>query len=710
VLLRAVRAHLLPSLATLLLAFVVSAGAVGVVGASRVGETPGAVAAMLALYGAVALAEQAARTVVDRSHDVALARLRGLTGPRLVLFAAGPLLVVSLVGSVLGSIAGTWLARRIAHGWAFPYTLGAREVVVAVAILVGAWVTIALVAAAVIRRPLADALSVQPRRRGASWITTFLELLVVIGACLAVYEARRSEQSWVPTIAPALVALAAGQLVMWVLSLTPRVGRRLGSELTSRRLRRDPDPGSVVRVLVAAAVLLAVTLTGGRTAAEWRDDAGRLRAGGPMVVPFDAGGLRAYAAAHDADPKGQWLMGAVAVDDLDPAHRRVFVDTHRWDAVVGNFLGGTSAGSATSHMSDLGSDPGPTLLRGTSLQVDVGALGGGASRSAAGVVSLRYLSDKGFLQTARVRLDHTGTATGDLRSCAVGCAALQLTFSGDSFDVRSVSAGGTQLLGATSYAGGHRQAVLTVDGGSSKQPVLTTSGIGDPTSVEGVDGKGRGAHVIGSVGAVPFLGRVGSLLDLGEMLRGAVGTVASARAVVVARADTPASVLTALHQDGGGTPTTYAAVASRLDHTTQARADRLALLVAIGVALVALTHLLAWLSGQLGRRRAEVAGLRSAGVRPASVRRAYLLEAGVLAVIVMVAATVTSVATTVPLLKPMELVGGWAEAPALHLSLRPPTLIAVVLGVAVVTAALCAVAFTRFGQSARPAALRSADR
>ena len=102
----------------------------------------------------------------------------------------------------------------------------------------------------------------------------FLELLVVVGAVLAVYEAHRSGQGWVPIIAPALVALAAGQIVMWLLLLVPRLGRRLGPALTSRRLRRDPDPGSVVRILVAAAVLLAVTLTGGRAAAEWRDDAG----------------------------------------------------------------------------------------------------------------------------------------------------------------------------------------------------------------------------------------------------------------------------------------------------------------------------------------------------------------------------------------------------------------------------------------------------
>ena len=73
-LLRNIRAHLVASCATLVLAFAVAAGAVAVDGASRSGHTPAAVAAMLALYGAVALAEQTARSTVDRIHDVALAR------------------------------------------------------------------------------------------------------------------------------------------------------------------------------------------------------------------------------------------------------------------------------------------------------------------------------------------------------------------------------------------------------------------------------------------------------------------------------------------------------------------------------------------------------------------------------------------------------------------------------------------------------------
>ena len=703
-LLRSIRAHLLPNLATLTLALVVSAGAVGVVGASRVGRTPGAVAAMLALYGAVALAEQSARSVIDRSHDVALARLRGMHGSRLVQFAAGPLIAISLTGIAVGSAIGTWLAGRIADGWGIDYSVGTREVVVAAAVLLGAWCTIVLVSAAVIRRPLVDALSVHPRRHPSSWLTTFLELLVVAAACLAVYQAHRSEQSWVADIAPALVALAAGQLVMWALAWKPRLGSRLGLALASRRLHRYTDPAYVVRILVAAAILLAVTLTGGRTAADWRDDAGHLRAGGPLVLPFTDGALRAYAAAHDADPQGRWLMAAVAIDDLDPARRRVYVDAPRWDAVVGDFLGGTSVGGASRHMAALADQGSPPMMRADSLHVDVSSIAEGGT----GRVVVSYLSDQGYAQEARVRIDRPGKLTGALHACVVGCALLSVELSGDQFELSSVRAGDAHLLGTTSYAGGAPSRARTVESGTAAV-MLATQELGSASVLDGIDGKTHAVRVIGSVGAVPFVGRAGSLLDLGQVLRGAVGTVAAARSVVVAPADTPADVLAQLGKEGAGKPATYATVADQLERTPSARADSLALLTAVGVGLVALAHLLAWLGAQLGRRRAEVAGLRAAGIAPRAVRRAYVVEAVLLAGIVLGAATIAAAATTVPLLEPIQLVGGWAQAPELDLAVHPATLASVVVGVAVLTAVLCALVFTRFGRAARPAALRSAD-
>ncbi len=702
-LLRGLRAHLLPSSATLALAFVVGAGAVAVAGASRVGHTPGAVAAMLALYGAVALAEQSARSTVERSHDIALARMRGMTGARLVGFASAPLLAVTLAGITLGSVVGVWLAGRIADGWHTPYSLRTPEVVLALALLLGAWVTVVLVAEAVVRRPLNDALSVTPRRRPASWLTAFLEILVLATAVLAVYEAHRGGHGWVPVIAPALVALAAGQVVAWLLALTPRIGRRLGVELTTRRLRRDPDPGSVVRILVAAAVLLAVTLTGGAAAAAWRDDSGHLRAGGPVVVPFrDA--LRAYAATLDADPHGRWLMAATSVDDLDPGHRRAYVDAARWPTVVGDYFSGTTAAGATAHMAELAAQPGPVLLRGSTVTTEVSGLAPGRSA----VVALDYVSDAGNPRTQRWPVAHDGATKAPLKLCAVGCSLLTLTVQGGDVDLDHVTVGSTDLLTrpVTHRGAGPTPAVAL---GDSAQRALTTPGVRLGSTVDGIDGSRPAVDVLGGVEALPFVGRYGALLDLPRVLRGAVGTIPAARAVVVARSDTPASVLARLHHDGGGRATSYDSVARALASTPEARADRLALLVAIGVALVALTHLVAWLSAQVGRRRAEVAGLRAAGLPATAVRRAYLVEAGVVAGVVLVAAAIAAGTTTTTLLRPMKLVGGWAEAPPVDLGLRPWTLAVVVLGVAVVTAVSCAVVFTRFGRGARPAALRAAE-
>ncbi|WP_151083308.1 hypothetical protein [Nocardioides cynanchi] len=707
-LLRSIRAHLLTSCATLALALVVGAGAVGVTGAARVGHTPGAVAAMLALYGAVALAEQTARSTAARAHDVALARLRGMTGVRLVAFAASPLLAICLVGIGVGSAAGVLLAGRIADSWHTSYSLGTREVVVAVALLLGAWLTVVLVAAGSLRRPLTDAISVQPRRRGDPLLARFLEILVVAAAVLAVYEARTGSHSWVPVIAPALVALAAGQVVTWLVTLTPRAGRRLGLSLTSRRLRRDPDPGSVLRIMVAAAVLLAVTLTGSSAASSWRLDSAHLRAGGPTAVPFTAGGLRAYSASHDADPDGRWLMAEVAVDDLSPVSRRVFVDAQRWPAVVGDYFGGTSAAAVADHVPDLAGQADPVILRGAA----VGARVSGLARGQGLVLKVEYTSDAGYPKSVRLTVTHDGSASGRLPDCRVGCSLLNVTARGDAARVEQVTVGTTTLLaGPTAYPGGRTATlVAAMTGVPAVQRALTTGGIRLRRTMPGLDGTSPEVTVLGTVGAIPLLGRYGSLLDLSRVLRGAVGTVAAGRAFVVARADTPGAVLATLHADGGGAPTSYDRALGVLSDTPQARGDTLALLVSLGVALVALTHLGAWLAGQLSRRRAEVAGLRVAGVGPRAVRGAYRVEASVLGLVVLVGSTLAAVATTQVLLRPMRLVGGWAEAPPVDLSLRPEVLVPSVAGVAAVVVLGCSVVFTRFGRAARPSALRSADR
>jgi hypothetical protein len=289
---------------------------------------------------------------------------------------------------------------------------------------------------------------------------------------------------------------------------------------------------------------------------------------------------------------------------------------------------------------------------------------------------------------------------------------VSVTVSGAAFDLDRLAVGPLGIIaGVRRYDGvsGGRLIDSRTDSGT-RQVALSTPGLGPERNVDGVDGMSGPVAVTGTAPAVPFLGRVGTILDLPRALAGSVGTVAAARSVVVARTDTPGVVLARLHRDGGGDPTTYAAEARRLELTPQARADELALWVAVGVALVALTHLVGWLTGQVGGRRAEVAGLRAAGVGPRAVRRGYLVEALLLGAVVLVAAGVAAAATTRTLLAPMRLVGGWSDAPSVDLGLRPVTMLVVVAGAALVTAAACALAFTRFGRRARPSALRAADR
>ena len=644
-LLRSIRSHLVASCATLALAFVVAAGAVAVVGASRVGHTPAAVAAMLALYGAVALAEQSARSTVDRIHDVALARLRGMTG-----HAAGRLRGRSAARRQPGR-------GRARHGRGHPArrpdrrTAGTRRTPSARARSSSAsrscsargrrsrWSP-----SSVIRRPLVDALSVHPRRRVGSSTALFLEILVVAAAVLAVYEAHRRGHGWVPIIAPALVALAAGQVVAWLLLLVPRFGRRLGPALTSRRLRRDPDPASVVRFLVAATVLLAVTLTGGRAAAAWRDDSARLRAGGPLVVPFTDGAVRAYAAAHDADPDGRWLMAAVSIDDQRPAERRVFVDAARWPAVVGDFMDGTSAAGATARMRDLAAQPDPVLMRGTSLRVlAVGLRGHGWCR--------RAWSSRTTSATAATRWPPTCASpatAGRPRTCACaasGCSLLSLVVRGTApFDVRRVVAGSQDLIAdPVSFAGTGRAPLLSFDESSHPASGPGDAGAHHPRRdaplrpCPGIDGQtpGRAGRRRGRRGALPGPRR--------QPARPAAGPprVRSAPWPPPDRWWSPGPTPRPPCWRGC-TPTAAApprrtpSVRQAFDATPEARADSLALLVAVGVALVALTHLVAWLASQMARRRAEVAGLRAAGLLPRVVRRAYVVEAVALAGIVLV--------------------------------------------------------------------------
>src|SRR6476469_7385895 len=100
-------------------------------------------------------------------------------------------------------------------------------------------------------------------------------------------------------------------------------------------MARRSDTVFGTRLVIAAAVVTAVTASATTAVQAWQDEATRLSLGGPRQFSVDDGALAAYNASRAADPDGRWLMAMVGVPDGSEPYRRVFADTSRWDAVVG---------------------------------------------------------------------------------------------------------------------------------------------------------------------------------------------------------------------------------------------------------------------------------------------------------------------------------------------------------------------------------------
>ena len=242
----------------------------------------------------------------------------GLAG--LVLGAAGAAAGCRRLGRTHRRAAGSGRRpRRARHraGWR------------CVAVLVGM--------AGALREPLGDQVSLAARPRASSVVAVFGDVLVLVGAAVAVYRGSVAgeDPDWVVLAGPALVGLAVGQAVVWLvrlaarLALRPTGSGRLAGFLAVRRLARVADAATSLRVLVAASVVAALALTGAAQVDDWTDDTARLRTGAPLSVPLEDGGaVGALALTRDLDPEGRWLMAAVLVPgEGSILARRAFLDT-----------------------------------------------------------------------------------------------------------------------------------------------------------------------------------------------------------------------------------------------------------------------------------------------------------------------------------------------------------------------------------------------
>ncbi|MCM0620920.1 hypothetical protein [Nocardioides bruguierae] len=451
------RGTLLPLLG---LTVVVVAGVVSVLGVAGATGTSRALALPLLVLGAVALPTTGRELAVARRGEIALARLRGHEGaPLVALLSAEPLLVL-LLGGALGVVAGLGVALVAVPAWTSEpasVVLTARvlvgALVAAVVVLLAGLVAVGVGMVSALREPLADQVGGRPRHAAAGAAAAFGQVLVVVAGALACYRAvvagqdgtgsgsGTGEPDLVVLAGPALVGLAVGGLVLVLLRAGARalVRRRdagLAGYVATRRLARTADAAAAVRVLVAAAVVAGLAVSAASDVDAWVEDTARLEAGGPVVVrasddvDLDAAALLAL--TRRLDPAGTSLLPVVTVPGTGSAPaRRVYWDSARAGAVLGDFYDSTPAAGVADLGDVLGGSESTTLVQGTRLTATVS----GVSARSRGrvrpevVVELARPDGRGLTVMLAGRLPRSGEPLTLTRrvACTDGCTLTSVT-------------------------------------------------------------------------------------------------------------------------------------------------------------------------------------------------------------------------------------------------------------------------------------------
>ena len=751
------RGTLTPLLA---LTTVVVAGVVAVLGFSAAAGTSGALAVPLLLLALVALPATGRELASARRGEIALARLRGLEGGELyVLLALEPLLVLTL-GGLLGGGLGLLVAHLSAAAWLTEpaAVVGADALTAAVLVVLVGLVALLAGMATSLREPLADQVAAVARPRRTTLASAFAQVLVVVGAVVAVYRSSVTPADdadgpdLVVLAGPALVGLAVGAAALWLLRLLARRwvrhrGSRAGLAgfLAARRLDRVAGAAGAVQVLVAAAVVAGVALTAAIQVERWTEGSARLAAGAPLRIDLETDAEPALELTRRLDPDGRWLMAGVLVpgEGSVPA-RRAFLDLSRHERVLDGFLEDTPAAGLATVVDELVDDESAAGTVGPVAGTEVVATVSGVSRRLEGrmrpevLLTLRDVT--GDSRQVRLRLEvgldgAPASASTEVR-CAEGCEPVAVTLQrrpGDSqlpWTLDSLVLGDRDLIdrdwspaqetrgerpgGPVPVAGGllavtsSTPLVAAPSPGSVAVPVLATRSAtwdGDPV-LDSPGGLDLPAQVVARVPALPLVQADGVLADLPRALVGSPPTVPVAEVVVLARADTPATLLDEVLDETGGELRTLEQVRATLSDETGAAQARVYLLVAGFGLLVALLVLATAVARERPAWLRDVAALRVVGLDVGRVRGAGRLEVAGLVAVSVAAALLGTAAGVLWLLGDLALVEVPDHAVALRTSLDPLPVLLLGLVVAAVVALVVGRGRRPSPERSRPAVLR----
>ena len=739
------------ALATLVaMTAVVVSGTVTVLGFAAAADTSRLLTAPLLLLGAVAVPSIGRELALARREEIGLARLRGIRGIRLGRFLLVEPLIAVVVGTLLGVALGgaaTVLATRTWLGEAAP-PLGGTAVLAAVATAVGGLGIVVAGSVAALREPLATQVATTLRPRRATTLMAFLSVLVLVGAAVAAYrsrEATTADPDALVLIGPALVGLALGQATIWVLRLLARGAtgstgsRGLASFLAARRLARADDLVTPLRLLVAAAVVGVMALTGASAVSDWTDTEARIAAAGPVVVPAGESALGALTLTRELDPDGRYLMATATVGNEDRlAERRGYLDASRFEAVAGDFYAGTPAQAAAAAVPGLATDAPDLAVVADRFTVTARiAYAGESSRALA--VRVDYVTGQNFASSTQVELPLgrsgvTVTRSARVPDCDRGCqltgmAVTRVFKPSESFldydpdllrslltrvdlgeadllqgawqpdlasikssqsrrfvpgidDFTRVSVNRADGLEVTALPEGDLD--LQMVSASAPLPVLAAGA--EPAAPLDLSGDDRKPALVGTYSALPLVGSVGELTDLPGSSIGSGPTVPSADVEIVVADDAPASLLADVTAATGTSPRTLDDVRRDIGDAAGADQARGYLLMAAACALVALLALAAGVARHRRGYRRDVASLRVLGIGLGTARRAGRAELAALAALVVVSIVAGGWLVVVLLLDGLPLISPSAAAQPLDTS--PSWLLLAVPGIAAALAVL----------------------
>jgi hypothetical protein len=348
-----------------------------------------AAALELVLLGLLVLYQVAASNAAQRSGDLEIAELRGLSRRSIAILALREPAILLAVATPVGLALG-WLLVAMLAPHLFEAGTGASvdglAVVVAIGTFVAGFGAAAIGSRALVRPSLARegrSASERRSRRNAS----IVDLLVVVLAAAAVVELVSTHSSTsggapldpLASLTPGALALVAGILGARLLPLASRVvvratrwSPRVALGLASRSIMRRAGVARRVVVLVIAVGLLVFSVAGYELADKNRATQASFQVGAPDVLTVRlAPGVDFLQAVDNADPSGGEAMAVAKISANSPT---LAVDATRF-AAIASWPSGTTTGpsSAAVVAADLHppSAPEATLANASAIRLKV---------------------------------------------------------------------------------------------------------------------------------------------------------------------------------------------------------------------------------------------------------------------------------------------------------------------------------------------------